>query len=108
MITNNKILFIVGFIVIIIFIHKLLINNCDNFSNINNIENNDIIKIDTNECSQKCCKHIQWLPDYLKNNNEEYNDYIPSNYSCNFGSNSGCLCISNKDKQFISNHGQNI
>jgi len=97
---NNNII-----IYLIIFILFLIIFNYENIEKLNNTTSDDIIKIDTNICSKNCCNFTQWLPEHMKNKNLNTN-YIPSNYSCNFGANSGCLCMTENDKDFISNHGQ--
>lgn len=96
---NNNII-----IYLVIFILFLIIFNYDNIEKLNNIKS-DVIKIDTNICSKNCCNFIQWLPEHMKNKNLNSN-YLPSNYSCNFGANSGCLCVTENDKDFLENHGQ--
>jgi hypothetical protein len=63
----------------------------------------DIPKIDMNECKKSCCKHNQWLPPFMTE--EPTNDYVGSNFSCNFGSGSGCVCITNNDLNFLTNRG---
>lgn len=88
----------------IIFILFFIIFNYNNIEKLNNT-NSEIIKLDTNICSKNCCNFTQWLPEHMKNKNLNSN-YLPSNYSCNFGSNSGCVCVTKDDKEFIENHGQ--
>ena len=73
-------------------------------TNIDNDINNDIFKIDKNQCSKSCCKHVQWkLPKELENT--ENNDIIPSNFSCNFGEGSGCVCLNKNQYNFMENRG---
>ena len=73
-----------------------------NTSPINSYNDN---KIDQNECSFDCCKHIQYLPDELKKNKEsKYNNFIPSNLSC-YG---GCACIKKDNFEYLSHRGGNI
>jgi hypothetical protein len=66
-------------------------------------------KIDTNKCSRDCCGLAQWpVPSELLSNNissEELKNYIPSNFSCNLGANSGCVCLTQNDYNYLSNHG---
>jgi hypothetical protein len=73
-------------------------------------DNKGITKLDTNVCSKQCCKHTQWPPsigeiegDIKK---EDLDKYIGSNLSCNFGTGSGCLCITKDDFNYLSNRGQ--
>jgi len=97
MINNNIIIYLL-ILVLIVYIF-----NHNTIEKLNNI-NSDVVKIDTNICSKNCCNFTQWLPEHMKNKNLNTN-YLPSNYSCNFGNNSGCLCITEKDRDFIANHG---
>lgn len=41
-------------------------------------------RIDTLDCSYKCCNFTQW-----GNKNRENSKYLPSNYTCN----TGCVCL---------------
>jgi len=69
----------------------------------------DIKKIDLNKCSKDCC-NIQWLdnPELIGTDNGKLNnDYVSSNLSCNFGENSGCVCLKKDDFNYLSNRGQN-
>lgn len=73
-----------------------------------------LTKIDTNKCAKSCCKYTQWqLPPELRQTDvspEELEKYIPSNFSCNFGSNngSGCVCYTKEDSEYLTNKGGNI
>jgi len=65
--------------------------------------------IDTNICSQQCCKFTQWpVPFNTTNPNSiDLSNYIGSNFSCNNGqSGGGCVCISKDNYNYLSNHGQ--
>jgi hypothetical protein len=70
----------------------------------------NIPKIDQNICSKQCCKFIQWpIPFNTRNpiiNDATLNDFIPSNLSCNGGTNGGCVCLTKNDFNYLSNHGQ--
>ena len=74
--------------------------------NINNINN----KIDLKKCSKNCC-NIQWLnnKELIGDNNGVLNsNYEASNFSCNFGDSSGCVCLTKNDINNLSNHYNNI
>ena len=64
-------------------------------------ENKKIVKIDKLKCSKDCCKFNQWenLP-YKKSTQD---DYLSSNMFCNFGESSGCVCMTAKDLDSLSN-----
>jgi hypothetical protein len=83
----------------------------DNFTDL--MLNDNIAKIDQNICSTQCCKHIQWpVPFNTNDPNVDPNlfkDYIGTNFSCNNGpTGGGCLCVSKKDYEYLSNHGLNL
>lgn len=78
-------------------------NTHDNPKSISTDNTNYIPKIDMNECKKSCCKHNQWLPPFMTE--KPTNDYVGSNFSCNFGSGSGCVCITNNDLNFLTNRG---
>jgi hypothetical protein len=111
----NKTFFFLIFIGIIFITFVLPILDYYNVQESNNLkeEFNDIVnrKIDQNICSKQCCKFTQWPVQFnTKDPNideEQFKDYIPSNFSCNFGpSGSGCLCIKKSDYDYLANHGQ--
>jgi hypothetical protein len=145
-------IFIIIISIVLYYNYNELNDNYDKFTNIKDI---DDMKLDLNICSTKCCKHTQYLPDYLQKDNnvgilnsnalndniincatdEDYifnntnelipynnsnnnysctnyndktyttklnsNEYIPSNFSCD----GGCVCITNKNYNFLSNRG---
>jgi hypothetical protein len=73
---------------------------------------NGIQKIDENICSKQCCKFVQWpVPHDVKVGDipeEQLKNYIPSNLSCNYGSNNGgCLCITKDNFNYLSHRGGN-
>jgi hypothetical protein len=117
----NQILICVILIAIIFFLFIMpKIEHYDNVDNmafkndLSNALNKDIAKIDTNKCSKSCCVYTQWqLPPELQQTGlsaEESQKYIPSNFSCNFGSNSGsgCVCYTKEDSEYLTNKGGNI
>lgn len=103
------ILVIIGTIIFFMFVMPLVDNYCfkEKFSELNN---KDIVKIDKLQCSKSCCGLNPWLPEELLNkniNSEEMKKYIPSNFSCNYGNGSGCVCIKPIDYNYLSNRGNN-
>lgn len=79
----------------------------DNYNTIEHLDNtfSNNMKLDLNSCSQSCCKHTQWLPPFINNNNNISSEYIGSNFSCNLGNGSGCVCYTQKNSNFLENHG---
>lgn len=75
-------------------------------------DTNPIKKLDQNKCSRQCCGQSQWqLPEALKSKDmtdEEAKNYVPSNFFCNLGSGSGCLCLTKDDFNYLASHGSNI
>lgn len=81
----------------------------ENISMDRKLQNTD--KLDLNMCSKQCCKFTQWpvsgdamggpIP------KEQLEKYIGSNYSCNSGSGSGCLCVSKESLVPLINRGGN-
>ena len=75
-------------------------------------EVNPIKRLDQNKCSIKCCGQTQWpLPEELRSKDmtdEEAKGYVPSNFFCNLGSGSGCLCVKKDDFNYLVSHGSNI
>jgi hypothetical protein len=84
-------------------------NTKENLSNVN--ADSQIPKIDTNICSKQCCKHAQWpLPNELLSKDipeEKLANYVGSNFSCNFGSGSGCLCLTKDNFDYLAKRGTN-
>jgi hypothetical protein len=70
-------------------------------------------KLDTNKCARSCCVNSGWpLPEELKPKDlspEELANYIPTNFSCNLGSNTGggCVCVTKDDYKYLSSRGTN-
>jgi hypothetical protein len=71
------------------------------------------LKVDTHKCARSCCVNSGWpVPDEVLDKDipeSEMKDYIPTNYSCNFGSNngSGCLCVTKQDVDYLGSRGGN-
>lgn len=77
----------------------------------NNKSDNEIMKLDKNMCSRQCCKQIQWpVPHDSKTGpipKDQLDKYIGTNFSCNFGKGSGCLCVAKDDFNYLANRGGN-
>ena len=113
--TKNLFLILFGIIIFFIYVLPYIDNNnnqethknikkiTETLNNINDLPD-DILKLDNNLCSNNCCNHTQWLPPSMINKNKNDN-YIGNNFSCNSG---GCLCITKKNFNYLSNHGSII
>lgn len=71
-----------------------------------------IRKIDQNICSVHCCKHTQWPPPFNTTDPNIdpnlFKNYIGTNFTCNNGpTGGGCLCVTKKDYEYLSNRGVN-
>ena len=75
-----------------------------------NIITNNMPKIDTKKCSTSCCGLNQWpVPTDIADPNmsqEELKNYIPSNFGCASGNYKGCVCLTQQDSNYLTNHGQ--
>ena len=82
--------------------------------NLENILNQSIHPIDTNKCSRSCCINSGWPlpPDVLEKDIDpaELKKYVPNNFSCTDGpsNKSGCLCVTQKDLDYLTNKAGNI
>ena len=114
---NNKILFY-GIIVAVVFFVVVMpmIEKCYNDEKkelVEKLENVMSLKLDTNKCSRSCCVNSGWpLPKELQPNDmsaDELKKYIPTNFSCNLGSNTGggCVCVSKNDYEVLGSRGSN-
>jgi hypothetical protein len=115
---NNKIL-LYGIIVAVVFFVFImpLIEKCYNAEKhelVEKLENlMNPIKLDTNKCSRSCCVNSGWeYPKELQPKDmtaEELKNYIPTNFSCNLGSNTGggCVCVSKDDYEVLGSRGSN-
>jgi hypothetical protein len=76
----------------------------------NTSNNNELHRIDKKICSKQCCKFTQWpVPFNTKNpiiSDTILDNFIPSNFSCNLGNSSGCVCVTKEDYNYLANHGQ--
>ena len=115
---KNNMVLIYGIIMVIVFYVFILpiIEKCYNDEKkilVEKLENIMATKIDTNKCSKSCCINSGWkLPKELEPTDmsvDELKNYIPSNFSCNFGSNtgSGCVCVSKDDNELLGSRGGN-
>ena len=115
---KNNMVLIYGIIMVIVFYVFIMpiIEKCYNDEKkilVEKLENIMATKIDTNKCSKSCCINSGWkLPKELEPTDmsvDELKNYIPSNFSCNFGSNtgSGCVCVSKDDNELLGSRGGN-
>jgi hypothetical protein len=109
---DKLIIAIIIFVVIYIIYNLYYYNINENLENISKYEkvcdDDNIIKIDQNICSRKCCGLTQYQSEFLKDiddNSEERKKYVGSNMSCNFGDGSGCLCIPKDNYDYLTNRG---
>ncbi len=76
-----------------------------------NKSDKEIMKLDKNICSSQCCKQTQWpVPHDAKTGpipKDQLDNYIGTNFSCNFGNGSGCLCVAKDDFNYLANRGGN-
>jgi hypothetical protein len=102
------VLVILGVAVFFVFILPL-IDNKNNQENLTNMP--EIKKLDQNLCSRQCCKQAQWpVPDDAISKDipeKDLKNYIGTNLSCNFGSGSGCLCVTKDDFNYLASRGSN-
>ncbi len=118
---NNKnnialLLIILGAVVFFVFIMPIVDNNYynqikENFNAPVSNDNKNIVKLDTQKCSTSCCGLSQWpVPKDLSDplmSQDELKNYIPSNFGCTFGEYNGCVCLTQKDSDYLNSHGGN-
>jgi len=115
---QNNMVLIYGIIMVIVFYVFIMpiIEKCYNDEKkilVEKLENIMATKIDTNKCSKSCCINSGWkLPKELEPTDmsqDQLKNYIPSNFSCNFGSNTGggCVCVSKDDNELLGSRGGN-
>jgi hypothetical protein len=115
---ENNMFLINAIIVIILFFIFIMpsIEKCYNDETkelVEKLENIMDIKVDTNKCSKSCCINSGWpLPKELQPTDmtsDELTKYIPTNFSCNLGSNNGggCVCVTKNDYELLGNRGNN-
>ena len=119
--TNNQVL---GLIILGAILYFVYVQPCVDTKFQETLQDlNPITKIDINKCSKNCCKFTQWPIKFElsansrnlisdnkpinTNTNEDTSQYIGTNYSCNFGQGSGCLCMTKEDLSIIENRGSN-
>jgi hypothetical protein len=66
-------------------------------------------KIDTATCSKACCYQQYPVPfnTVVDPNVPDPSKYEKSNFMCNYGSGSGCVCISKKQKNWLGSRAGN-
>lgn len=109
---NNQILLLVILVAVIFFVFILPMIDDKNSRDARVLkekfgEVSEIRKFDQNICSQQCCNQSQWPVEHMPKIEEEMSKYVGSNFSCNFGSGSGCLCVTKDDFNYLANRGKN-
>jgi hypothetical protein len=114
--SNNNVLLLVilGAIIFFVFVMPKL-DDANNKEHLNNLEKliniEPTVKLDKNICSRQCCKFSQWpVPHDLNEQTipeDQLKNYIGSNFSCNYGNGSGCLCVSKDDFNYLADRGGN-
>lgn len=111
---HTLVLIILGMIIFFIFILPMIDN--ENKQTANKIKESlsntsEPLKLDNNICSKQCCKYVQWPVPHDATTKEisdkNMENYIGTNLSCNFGSGSGCLCVTKDDFNYLSSRGSN-
>ena len=88
-------------------------NNNERKEILDKLVNIPSVKIDTKKCSRSCCINSGWpLPKELQSNDippDELDNYIPNNFSCNFGSSTGggCVCVTKDDYELLGSRVNN-
>ena len=83
----------------------------DDFQYINNSFQNYIKRRTThplhflNFCSTK--EEQEFLMELSEIIKKIHNSFLPTNYSCNFGNGSGCLCVTKKNMDYLTHRGYN-
>jgi hypothetical protein len=111
-INDNQTLVLVILFAVIFFVFILPMIDNKNRKNIDELRENlgnvnQIKKFDLNQCSKDCCKHVQWpLPNDIRSKNVDEN-VIGTNFTCNLGSGSGCLCVTKDDFNYLASRSTN-
>ena len=105
---------VIFFIFIMPFIEKCQKKEQEDFkADMNNLFTGEPKSIFNNKCSRSCCINTGWpYPKELLENDidpEELKTYVPNNFSCSLGSdiNGGCICMTQKDKDYLMNKAGN-
>jgi hypothetical protein len=98
---------IVGFILGVIVYSYVLPSLAKETEKMASLEDEGILKVDTNMCSRDCCKHSQW-PVPFEGEEGEDDGNVSSNLMCNGGSGGGCVCLKKEDKTYLSGRAKNL
>ena len=115
---ESNLILLMSIVFIIIFFIIIMPNIETTYNNetteiLDKLVNIPSVKIDTKKCSRSCCINSGWpLPKELQSNDispDELKNYIPNNFSCNFGSNTGggCACVSKDDYELLGSRVNN-
>jgi hypothetical protein len=85
------------------------------FGQVDGLDNDDVLgdnKLSNSLCSKSCCSDQYPTPFKLKRDEmvcDNKKDFVPSNLFCNNAwQDSGCLCLTKKQSNFLVNRGNNI
>ena len=78
-----------------------------------NVSQRKLVKVDKLRCSKHCCSQTQWkLPSELMPKSdadkELVKNTVSSNFSCNLGQNTGCVCIKKDEINYLTTRGGNL
>lgn len=69
------------------------------------LSNAKIVKVDELKCSKSCCDFVQWpVPHMPAKKHSKY----PINLNCSGTKTSGCVCLNEKDKEYLRSRGNNL
>jgi len=115
---ESNLILLIAILFIIIFFFIIMpdiekTNNNERTKILDELVNIPSVKIDTKKCSRSCCINSGWpLPKELQSNDipsDELDNYIPNNFSCNFGSSTGggCVCVTKDDYELLGSRVNN-
>ena len=65
----------------------------------------DIVKMDKKKCAKECCAWTQWPVPHMPKTPDEYEG---TNFMCNGGPGGGCLCVTEKDREYLAKRAHNF
>jgi len=99
---------ILGLVLAIVFYFVILPRLTDIKENMYPVtELNVVKKTDMNQCSRNCCKHSQWPVPHMKIGNQINDGNVSTNLMCNNGNGGGCVCVSDKNHNYLTSRGNN-
>ena len=74
--------------------------------NMESLKGDDILKFDRKKCSRYCCLHSQWPVPHIPSKKSD--KYVGTNFMCNGGPGGGCLCVTEKDREYLAKRAHNF